>query len=171
MQECGVCHGKIDEEEETTSCPACGLPYHSDCWQENRGCALMAALKWGVYQKPDIRISVADISGWGTLNPGPAPIPTCAPPGNVTSSEEPQSGDPLLVRIGNVCFKISLVCTVVGVAGLILTKGDESSVVLGVVGAVLLWFGLFGVLLCMLFPKPVKPTNSEDRSRKTRSSV
>lgn len=38
-QICGVCQWKIQPEEASTACPACGVAYHSDCWKDNKGCA------------------------------------------------------------------------------------------------------------------------------------
>ena len=36
---CGICQSPILGGEEVTDCPACGLPFHADCWVENHGCA------------------------------------------------------------------------------------------------------------------------------------
>lgn len=36
---CGVCHSTVTRFDETATCPACGLLFHADCWQENRGCS------------------------------------------------------------------------------------------------------------------------------------
>lgn len=36
---CGVCHSEIEADEEITICPDCQTKYHTDCWQENYGCA------------------------------------------------------------------------------------------------------------------------------------
>ena len=38
-RECGICQSGIAPAEETQTCPACGLTFHSECWQENWGCA------------------------------------------------------------------------------------------------------------------------------------
>jgi hypothetical protein len=36
---CGVCQSAISMFEEKTGCPACGLAFHAECWQENYGCS------------------------------------------------------------------------------------------------------------------------------------
>ncbi|MCS7032688.1 MAG: FHA domain-containing protein [Phycisphaerae bacterium] len=36
---CGVCQWKIAPSESSTRCPACGVAYHTDCWNDNKGCA------------------------------------------------------------------------------------------------------------------------------------
>ncbi|HZL34378.1 MAG TPA: FHA domain-containing protein, partial [Tepidisphaeraceae bacterium] len=38
-QVCGVCHNPIADFDDTKKCPSCGLAFHADCWQENRGCS------------------------------------------------------------------------------------------------------------------------------------
>ncbi len=38
-QICGVCHSPITVFDEKAICPACLIPFHVDCWQENRGCS------------------------------------------------------------------------------------------------------------------------------------
>ncbi|MBU0611474.1 MAG: hypothetical protein KKI08_26590, partial [Armatimonadetes bacterium] len=35
---CPYCRFPIKPSEQVVSCPACKLPHHADCWQENRGC-------------------------------------------------------------------------------------------------------------------------------------
>ena len=39
LRECAICQTSIEPSEETLPCPACGLVYHAECWQENYGCA------------------------------------------------------------------------------------------------------------------------------------
>jgi hypothetical protein len=29
----------VEPAEERTQCPHCGLPFHAECWEENRGCS------------------------------------------------------------------------------------------------------------------------------------
>ncbi|MDR1642351.1 MAG: hypothetical protein LBT59_21890, partial [Clostridiales bacterium] len=36
---CPFCKTAIDAYEEAVACPACGIPHHKDCWEENGGCA------------------------------------------------------------------------------------------------------------------------------------
>jgi hypothetical protein len=36
---CSACYTPIPQEEDRQTCPACGLVFHVDCWQENMGCS------------------------------------------------------------------------------------------------------------------------------------
>jgi pSer/pThr/pTyr-binding forkhead associated (FHA) protein len=36
---CGVCQSLINSHERMTTCPSCGLTFHTDCWTENYGCS------------------------------------------------------------------------------------------------------------------------------------
>ncbi|HWL09976.1 MAG TPA: hypothetical protein VNQ76_16340 [Planctomicrobium sp.] len=38
-QLCSICQTVILDEEPNTRCEACGLPFHTECWKENRGCS------------------------------------------------------------------------------------------------------------------------------------
>lgn len=60
---CAICQCPLSLDEERTACVACGLPHHTDCWEQNLGCSAYGcsqvnALKVG----PDIEI------GSGVLN-------------------------------------------------------------------------------------------------------
>ena len=35
---CPYCKTEIKEGEEVKVCPACGIPHHASCWNENKGC-------------------------------------------------------------------------------------------------------------------------------------
>lgn len=37
---CAICQSPIEAGGSSTECPACRSPYHADCWQENKGCAV-----------------------------------------------------------------------------------------------------------------------------------
>ncbi|MBL0106778.1 MAG: hypothetical protein IPP52_05685 [Ignavibacteria bacterium] len=37
---CTFCQTPIKNEAEEYSCPSCSSPYHTDCWFENKGCAV-----------------------------------------------------------------------------------------------------------------------------------
>jgi hypothetical protein len=39
LRECAICQSSIYPTEATTTCPACALVYHAECWQMNQGCA------------------------------------------------------------------------------------------------------------------------------------
>src|SRR5882724_11294773 len=36
---CSICQCSFESGESRTSCPTCHLPFHAECWQENRGCS------------------------------------------------------------------------------------------------------------------------------------
>jgi hypothetical protein len=36
---CGACQSSISLLEDTTKCPDCGVTFHAECWDENRGCS------------------------------------------------------------------------------------------------------------------------------------
>jgi hypothetical protein len=36
---CSICQHPVELAEGRTQCPHCGLPFHADCWEENRGCS------------------------------------------------------------------------------------------------------------------------------------
>ncbi|MFC1582717.1 RING finger protein [Planctomycetota bacterium] len=36
---CSICLSVILSGEEVALCPHCGLPFHEECWEENRGCS------------------------------------------------------------------------------------------------------------------------------------
>ncbi len=60
---CGICLSPILSTETRQACPACGAEYHSDCWQENGGCAV-----YGCSQVPAIEKRPAidiPMSYWG----------------------------------------------------------------------------------------------------------
>lgn len=38
-QMCGICHTPIVPADESTACSSCSLPFHTECWEENLGCA------------------------------------------------------------------------------------------------------------------------------------
>ena len=46
-QVCGVCHAPITVFDNATTCPACGLVFHADCWEENRGCSAYGCAQVG----------------------------------------------------------------------------------------------------------------------------
>ena len=39
LRECGICQSPIQPADAITPCPKCGLVFHTECWQENLGCA------------------------------------------------------------------------------------------------------------------------------------
>jgi hypothetical protein len=39
LRECAICQSSIYPAEKTHTCSACGLVFHTECWEENFGCA------------------------------------------------------------------------------------------------------------------------------------
>ena len=37
---CSICLSPFGPDDARTACPACGAPYHADCWSDNGGCAV-----------------------------------------------------------------------------------------------------------------------------------
>jgi predicted RNA-binding Zn-ribbon protein involved in translation (DUF1610 family) len=69
---CSICQTPIGLEESRTACPACRAEYHTECWQENGGCAV-----YGCAQVPAVGQRHAleiPISYWGQEN---KPCPAC----------------------------------------------------------------------------------------------
>jgi hypothetical protein len=59
---CGACQSEINEGEETTNCPDCGVSFHADCWMENRGCS-----SYGCKQVGALEPKPADVDGLTSL--------------------------------------------------------------------------------------------------------
>jgi len=61
---CSICQCLIEPDESLVLCDQCGLPFHDECWQGNRGCSAYGCPNVNVLSKgPDIRI------------PNPPPLP------------------------------------------------------------------------------------------------
>ena len=63
---CAICQTAIANGEGAVSCPDCGAPYHTECWNENNGCAV-----YGCSQVPatEHRASLEiPVSYWGQEN-------------------------------------------------------------------------------------------------------
>ena len=50
---CSICQWKIEPNQSQVTCPACGLVFHEDCWNENRGCSAYGCSQVNVLDKPD----------------------------------------------------------------------------------------------------------------------
>ena len=69
---CAICQSPVSPGEAKTACPACGAEYHTECWEENGGCAI-----YGCAQVPQVeqRRSVEiPVSFWGQEK---KPCPAC----------------------------------------------------------------------------------------------
>jgi hypothetical protein len=47
-QICSICHWKIEPGQPTHICTGCKLPFHPDCWEENKGCSAYGCTQVGV---------------------------------------------------------------------------------------------------------------------------
>lgn len=50
---CGVCQSPISAFEDKTGCPACGLLFHVECWEENYGCSAYGCAQVNALKPPD----------------------------------------------------------------------------------------------------------------------
>jgi pSer/pThr/pTyr-binding forkhead associated (FHA) protein len=48
---CSICQSSISNDEQTQTCPECGLIFHEECWTENRGCAAFGCSQVGALEK------------------------------------------------------------------------------------------------------------------------
>jgi hypothetical protein len=63
---CAICLSPLGPADMPVGCPACHAPYHTDCWQENGGCAV-----YGCSQAPTVeqrRAIEIPVSYWGQEN-------------------------------------------------------------------------------------------------------
>src|SRR5215218_4995660 len=49
---CSICQWQTNTEDQTTHCPACGLMFHTVCWQENCGCSAYGCAQVNVLAPP-----------------------------------------------------------------------------------------------------------------------
>ena len=47
---CGYCQTQIKNAGETILCPGCKTPYHIDCWNENKGCAVYGCNETAIHE-------------------------------------------------------------------------------------------------------------------------
>lgn len=96
---CAVCQCSLLPDDERTLCPACGLPHHTDCWNENFGCSAYGCSQVNVLKPgPDLQI------GSGMLNTH-TPLQRSAPPLVPTSfsfSNETTSLAEFAILVGSV---------------------------------------------------------------------
>lgn len=70
--QCAVCQTPFAPGEKAVVCPSCRAPYHPECWQENRGCAIYGCPKAPPTEKRlDLELPV---SYWGRER---KPCPRC----------------------------------------------------------------------------------------------
>ena len=69
---CAICQTPMQEGEQLTACPQCGVSYHAECWEENGGCAI-----YGCAQVPKVEMRGGmeiPASFWGREH---KPCPSC----------------------------------------------------------------------------------------------
>jgi ssDNA-binding Zn-finger/Zn-ribbon topoisomerase 1 len=72
-KECSICQTAIVTGEKVVQCPDCGLPFHDECWTENRGCSAYGCSSAPPTVKADGG-SVLTSTVWG----GEKKCPACA---------------------------------------------------------------------------------------------
>jgi hypothetical protein len=133
---CPVCQCTVVPDEEQTVCPACGLPHHSDCWNENLGCSAYGCSQVGVLkQGPDIRIPLEGIDIPQTP-PGMPLRPVPPPVENVVPWEFAFLGlSVLCFVVGTVTFGMSCLLAGAVIAAFVLSReGRVNWVVIGFAG-------------------------------------
>lgn len=68
---CSICQTQLVPGEYYTQCPDCSLPFHVECWEENRGCAQYGCKSAPETVKPDA-LAEFQSSVWGDEKPCPA---------------------------------------------------------------------------------------------------
>jgi hypothetical protein len=80
---CGICQHAVEPAEGRTQCPHCGLPFHADCWEENRGCSAYGCPQVNALKPPADASRAApprsaeggDAPTQGRAGPPPEPFP------------------------------------------------------------------------------------------------
>jgi hypothetical protein len=89
---CGVCQCPLEAAEGREVCPACALPFHADCWEQNYGCSAYGCSQVNALQP--------------VRN---AAVPAAARPGALTAaSPEPFPWDFLLLGISVLALLASV---------------------------------------------------------------
>lgn len=78
---CSICQTVVEDDDDRTTCTACELPFHEECWEENLGCSAYGCENVNALKKgPDIKIgsqpgsasAVSSLPGYA----GPASVPS-----------------------------------------------------------------------------------------------
>jgi hypothetical protein len=69
---CAICQSPLGANEPRTACPDCEAVYHTDCWEENQGCAVYGCSEVPETEKREVR--EIPVSYWGQEN---KPCPKC----------------------------------------------------------------------------------------------
>ena len=95
-QTCSICQWSIAADDDHTRCPTCGLTFHSECWQENKGCSaygcasVNALLDPNEKDEPEVAADQAESSGAESAiaadSPEPFPVEFALLGGSVIGS-------------------------------------------------------------------------------------
>ena len=69
---CAICQSPVETGEGVTECPGCHARYHTDCWQENQGCAVYGCSE--VPPTETLQSLEIPVSYWGQEE---KPCPVC----------------------------------------------------------------------------------------------
>lgn len=69
---CSICQTAVIAGERVVQCPYCGLPFHSECWDENRGCSAYGCQGAPKTVKTQTETELSS-NAWG----GEKPCPSC----------------------------------------------------------------------------------------------
>jgi hypothetical protein len=58
VQQCSICQWAIEPTHERTACPSCGLTFHTECWQENKGCSAYGCASVDVLAEPTVEAAI-----------------------------------------------------------------------------------------------------------------
>ena len=78
---CPYCKTEIKEGEEVKVCPECGIPHHSACWEENKGCTTFGCKEQHYEEQHTNPTDVCPNCGT-PLGDGQAFCPKCGTPKN-----------------------------------------------------------------------------------------
>jgi hypothetical protein len=70
---CSICQTNIIAGETVLMCPYCGLPFHGECWDENRGCSAYGCQGAPKLVKSAVPEAEQLSNAWG----GEKPCPSC----------------------------------------------------------------------------------------------
>ena len=78
---CPFCKTEIKEGDSVKVCPACGIPHHESCWEENKGCTTFGCSEQHYEEQHTNPTDVCQNCG-APLGDGQAFCPKCGTPKN-----------------------------------------------------------------------------------------
>lgn len=69
---CSICQSVIISGEEVVSCPHCQLPFHKECWNENKGCSAYGCESAAETEKEEAPPDFLTQNVWGGSKECPA---------------------------------------------------------------------------------------------------